>query len=75
MPICWTGASFAPLLGAACVGFVAADAVLVTVVGSGVVRRFYRRHALWVTRASGVVFLGFGVHAMATAGAGLWRRV
>jgi threonine/homoserine/homoserine lactone efflux protein len=66
--------TFAPLLAAACVGFVAADAVLVTVVGAGVVRRFYRRHALWVTRVSGVLFVGFGVHAIATAGPGVWRQ-
>lgn len=69
----WT--AFAPLLAAACVGFVAADAILVAVIGAGVVRRFYRRHALWVTRISGVLFLGFGVHAIATAGSGIWRRI
>jgi threonine efflux protein len=67
--------AFVPLLLAACVGFVAADGVLVTVIGAGVVRRFYRRHALWVTRVSGVLFLGFGMHAIATAGPGVWRRV
>jgi threonine/homoserine/homoserine lactone efflux protein len=66
--------AFAPLLAAACAGFVAADAVLVSVIGAGVVRRFYRRHALWVTRVSGVLFVGFGVHAIAAAGPGLWRR-
>lgn len=67
--------AFTPLLAAACVGFVAGDGVLITVIGAGVVRRFYRRHALWVTRASGVLFLGFGVHAIATAAPGVWRRV
>lgn len=67
--------AFAPLLGAACVGFVTADAVLVSIIGAGVVRRFYRRHALWVTRASGVLFIGFGIHAIATAAPGVWRRV
>ncbi|HBK05411.1 MAG TPA: lysine transporter LysE [Acetobacteraceae bacterium] len=67
--------AFAPLLGAACVGFIAADVVLVSVIGAGVVRRFYRRHALWVTRVSGVLFIGFGVHALTTAGPGLWRRL
>jgi threonine/homoserine/homoserine lactone efflux protein len=67
--------AFAPLLAAACVGFVAADAVLISVIGAGMVRRFYRRHALWVTRVSGVLFLGFGVHAIATASPGVWRRV
>lgn len=67
--------AFGPLLAAACVGFIAADAVLVTVIGAGVVRRFYRQHALWVTRVSGVLFAGFGIHAIATAGPGIWRRV
>jgi threonine efflux protein len=66
--------AFAPLVAAACVGFVAADTVLVTVIGAGMVRRFYRRHALWVTRLSGLLFLGFGMHAIATAGPGVWRR-
>lgn len=67
--------AFAPLLAAACVGFVAADIVLVSVIGAGVVRRFYRRNALWVTRVSGVLFVGFGLHAIATATPGVWRRV
>jgi threonine/homoserine/homoserine lactone efflux protein len=67
--------SLPPLLAAACIGFISADAVLVTVIGAGVVRRFYRRHALWVTRLSGVLFLGFGLHAIATAWTGLLRRV
>ncbi len=69
----WT--AFAPLLAAACVGFIAADALLVGVIGAGVVRRFYRRHALWVTRTSGILFLGFGLHAILTAAPSLWRRV
>lgn len=59
--------SFAPLLAAACVGFIAADAVLVAVIGAAVVRRLYRRHAIWVSRISGVLFLGFGLHAIASA--------
>lgn len=66
--------AFPPLLAAACVGFLLADAVLVTVVGAGVIRRFYRRHAVWVTRISGVLFLGFGLHAILSAGSGLLRR-
>lgn len=61
--------AFPALLAAAFVGFLAADTVLVTIIGAGVVRRFYRRHALWVTRISGVLFLGFGLHAIASAGA------
>jgi len=61
----WT--SLPPLLAAACAGFVAADVILVTIIGAGPVRRWYRRHALWVTRVSGVIFLGFGLQAIASA--------
>ena len=67
--------AFIPLLAAACVGFVAADVVLVSVIGAGVVRRFYRRNALWVTRVSGVLFLAFGMHAIVAAAPGVWRRL
>ena len=66
--------AFPPLLGAACAGFIAADLMLLGLVGAGPVRRFYRRHALWVIRVSGVIFLGFGLHAIVTAGSGLYRR-
>ena len=61
----WT--SLPRLLAAACAGFVAADIILVTIIGAGLVRRWYRRHALWVTRASGVIFLGFGLQAIVSA--------
>ena len=60
--------AFPALLAAACVGFLCADILLVGMIGAGPVRRFYRRHALWVTRVSGVLFLGFGLHAIMTAG-------
>jgi threonine/homoserine/homoserine lactone efflux protein len=66
--------SFPWLLGAACAGFLAADIALVTVIGAAVVRRLYRRHALWVTRVSGLLFLGFGLHAIGSAIPGLARR-
>ena len=56
-----------PLLAAACAGFVIADVILITVIGAGPVRRWYRRHALWVTRASGVIFMGFGLQAIVSA--------
>jgi threonine/homoserine/homoserine lactone efflux protein len=59
--------SLPPLLAAACVGFVTADVILVTIIGAGPVRRWYRRHALWVTRVSGVIFLGFGLQAIVSA--------
>jgi threonine/homoserine/homoserine lactone efflux protein len=60
----WT--ALPPLIAAACAGFIFADVVLVMIIGAGPVRRWYRRHALWVTRASGVIFLGFGLQAIAS---------
>jgi threonine efflux protein len=65
----WT--SVPSLVAAACAGFAIADAVLVLVIGAAVVRRFYRRHELWVVRASGAVFIGFAVHAIVNAVPGL----
>jgi threonine/homoserine/homoserine lactone efflux protein len=61
----WT--ALPALLAAACAGFAAADIILIAIIGASPVRRWYRRHALWVTRASGVIFLGFGLQAIASA--------
>jgi threonine/homoserine/homoserine lactone efflux protein len=69
-----TWASFPPLLAAACVGFIVADVIVVGFVGAGLVRRLYRRYDLWVTRASGLIFIGFGLHAIVEGGAGLLTR-
>lgn len=60
-------AALPPLLAAACCGFIIADVILITTIGAGPVRRWYRRHALWVTRASGVIFLGFGLQAIVSS--------
>lgn len=55
----------APLFLAACLaGFLVADAILIWLVGMGVVRRFYRRHELWIVRATGVLFIGFAVNTL-----------
>ena len=51
---------------------VLADGVLAYVVGTGLVRRFYRRHELWVTRASGLLFIGFGLNALWHSTHSLW---
>jgi threonine/homoserine/homoserine lactone efflux protein len=61
----WT--ALPPLLAAACCGFIAADIILIAIIGARPVRRWYGRHALWVTRASGVLFLGFGIQAIVSA--------
>lgn len=52
----------APLLLAACfVGFLVADAILIWLVGSGPVRRFYRAHEIWIVRGTGAIFVFFAV--------------
>ncbi len=65
---------FPELLAAAFIGFLAADVILVTVVGMGWVRSFYRRHDVWIARASGLIFIGFGLHAIAEALPGILGR-
>lgn len=58
----WT--ALPPLLAAACVGFITADIILITLVGTNPVRRWYRRHALWITRICGGIFVAFGLQAI-----------
>lgn len=60
------------LLLAAFAGFILADLILAYLIGAGIVRRFYRRHQLWVTRASGLLFIGFGLNALWYSAHGLW---
>jgi threonine/homoserine/homoserine lactone efflux protein len=59
------------LLGAACVGFLAADVLLVALAGAAGVRRVYRRHEGFILRLSGVVFLAFAAAALRNAAIGL----
>ena len=59
------------LLGAACLGFIFGDAVLIAVSGADRMRRLYHRHETLIVRASGVVFLGFAAAALANATTGL----
>jgi threonine/homoserine/homoserine lactone efflux protein len=66
--------SFPLLLLAACAGFIIADVVLVVLVGTGWVRRFYARHDLGIARVSGLIFIGFGIHAIVEAVPGLVGR-
>lgn len=64
-----------PLLGAACVGFLSADCVLIWIAGAERVRWLYRRHELWIVRASGLLFLGFATAAVVGAAPGLRRAL
>ncbi len=64
-----------PLLAAACVGFLLGDVVLIWIAGAAGVRRIYRRHELWIVRASGVLFLVFAAAALAGAAPGLRRAL
>lgn len=62
------------LLLAACGGFLLADLILVYVIGAAPVRRLYRRYELWITRISGLIFIGFGLQAIAQSAPGLFGR-
>ena len=62
------------LVVASCVGGLLAYAILVAVVGTDAVRRSYRRHEILITRASGVLFMGFAAHALLHAAPGLLPR-
>jgi len=53
-----------PLLASCFAGFIAADLILVWLVGIGPVRRFYRRYEIWIVRATGAMFLGFAANAL-----------
>jgi threonine/homoserine/homoserine lactone efflux protein len=69
-----TWAALPVLLVAACTGFILADIILVFFVGTPWVRGFYARHDLWIARGSGLIFIGFGVHAIYEALPGLLAR-
>jgi threonine/homoserine/homoserine lactone efflux protein len=63
----------APLLLASCfIGFLAADALLIWLVGTAPLRRLYRRHELWLVRLTGVLFIGFAVNTLLHAWQG-WQ--
>lgn len=64
-----------PLLAAACVGFLSGDCILIAIAGAARVRRLYRRHELWIVRASGLLFLGFAAAAILGAAPGLRRAM
>jgi len=59
------------LVMASLLGGFTAYAILVAAVGTGSIRRGYRRHEVLITRLSGLLFTGFAVSALAHAGTGL----
>ncbi|MCY1742563.1 LysE family translocator [Ensifer sp. SL37] len=59
------------LLGVSLIGFLVADLILIVIIGTSVVRRFYRRHELAIVRLSGLLFIGFAVQAVWHAAPGL----
>lgn len=69
-----TWSAFPALLGAAFLGFLVADAILIALVGAAFVRSFYRRYDIWIARASGAIFVAFGLHALYEAIPGLLGR-
>jgi threonine efflux protein len=69
-----TWAGFPALVAAACLGSFLSYVLLVAVIGTAPVRRFYRRHELWIVRVSGLMFIGFALHALLHAATGLSGR-
>jgi threonine/homoserine/homoserine lactone efflux protein len=63
-----------PMMGAAFLGFVAADATLIFAAGLAPVRRFFLTHGVIVTRVVGVLFIAFGARSIADAARGAMRR-
>lgn len=59
------------LLGVSLIGFLVADLILIVIIGTSVVWRFYRRHELAIVRLSGLLFMGFAVQAIWHAAPGL----
>lgn len=68
-------AAMPALLAAAFVGFLAGDAILAWVVGTGLMRRLYLTHAVWIVRITGALFLSFAAATLWDAVPKLWRRV
>lgn len=62
------------LEGAAILGFLTADAVLIALVGMAWVRSIFRRHETAISRACGVVFIGFAVEVALDSALGFLHR-
>ncbi len=63
------------LEAAACAGFLAADVVVVGLVGTQWTRRLFRRHEAVISRVCGVVFIGFALEVALESGFGLAHRI
>jgi threonine/homoserine/homoserine lactone efflux protein len=66
-------ADMPPLLAAAIVGCIAGNVVLVWLIGTGLLRRLYVRHAIWIIRATGALFVFFAATTLWQAIEGLMR--
>jgi threonine efflux protein len=60
------------LVLASCLGGLAAYVILVAIIGADAVRRTYRKYEVAITRASGVMFIGFSLNALYHAVPGLF---
>lgn len=62
------------MMGAAFLGFLAADVVLILVAGLPAARRLFLKHGDVITRIVGVMFILFGAKSVADAALGFSRR-
>lgn len=69
-----TWASAPELIAAAFGGFLAADVILIWLTGLAGLKALYRRWDVWIVRATGALFVGFAVNALAASLPGVWRR-
>lgn len=68
-------AAGAGLLAACLAGFLIADLIVVFWTGAAPVRRFWSRHAGLVTRATGAIFIAFGLKTLQDAATSLRGRM
>lgn len=62
------------LEAAASAGFLAADVVVIALVGMKWTRRLFNRHEVAISRIAGLVFIGFAIETALDSAAGLLRR-
>jgi threonine/homoserine/homoserine lactone efflux protein len=62
------------LEAAACVGFLAADVIVIALVGARWARALYGRHEVAISRIAGLVFIGFALEAAFESVSSLSRR-